>query len=321
MTATARLAEFIVKTSLDDCPAAAAPLARRAALDTLGAMLAGAGEPAARIARQAIRAEGGIPLATVVGTSLRTSPTWAALANGVAGHAHAFDETGFARTGDPSVPLLAAALASGEAAMADGRSVVTAYVVGFEVGATIGTAVSPSPDTRGWDATSTVETLGCAAAAARLFGLDVSETRHALGIAASLASGLEESFGSMTEPYHAGHAARNGVWAAQLAREGLTASDTALEGTQGHAVAFGATRSIDDALAALGRTWHVETWRTAVKPHPPYALTHPAIEKFVSCASHVLPREEAEAIASQLAHLDEIPDIRALTARLATTRD
>ena len=56
----------------------------------------------------------------------------------------------------------------------------------------------------------------------------------ALGIAASLASGLKENFGSMTKPFHAGHAARNGVWAAMLAREGLTVSESALDGPQGY---------------------------------------------------------------------------------------
>jgi 2-methylcitrate dehydratase PrpD len=281
MTATARLAEFIVKTSLDDCPGAAIPFVRRATLDTLGVMLAGAVEPAARVVRQAIRVEGGLALATVVGTKLRTSPTWAALANGVAGHAHDFDDTNFALMGHPSAPLLAAALAAGEAEMADGRAVVTAYLIGFEVSATVGVAVNPVHYSRGWHATSTVGTLGCAAAAARLLRLDAAQARHALGIAASLASGLKENFGSMTKPYHAGHAARNGVWAAMLAREGFTASDTALEGKQGYAAAFGSGGSLDDALAGLGRTWQVETSRVAVKPYPSCALTHPAIDALI----------------------------------------
>jgi 2-methylcitrate dehydratase PrpD len=278
MTATARLAEFVAKTSIDDCPAAAVPLVRRAALDTLGVMLAGVTEPAARIVRRAIAVEGGLPLATVVGTRVRTSPTWAALANGVAGHAHDFDDTNFALMGHPSVPLLATALACGEAETADGRAVVTAYVVGFEISATLGAAVNPVHYTRGWHATATVGTLGCAAVAARLMKLDATETRHALGIAASLASGLKENFGSMTKPYHAGHAARNGAWAAALAREGFTASDTALEGPQGYAAAFGSSGSLDDHLAQLGRAWHVETSRIAVKPYPSCALTHPAID-------------------------------------------
>src|SRR5262245_1128346 len=180
-------------------------------------MLAGAREPVARIVREVARAEGGVPLCTVVGSSLRTAPGWAALANGTAGHAHDFDDTSFALMGHPSVPLLAAVLAAGEAEMADGRAVALGYVVGFEISAAIGAAINPGHYTRGWHATISVGTLGCAAAAARVLGLDVVQTRHALGLAASLASGLKENFGSMTKPYHARQAAVNGVRAAQLA--------------------------------------------------------------------------------------------------------
>src|SRR3989338_592725 len=237
MSATARLAEFVVKTSFEDCPSEAIAGVRRAALDPLGVTLAGASEPAARLVRRVVRAEGGTRLATVIGTRLVTAPGWAALANGTAGHAHDFDDTSFALMGHPSVPLLSSALAAGEAEMADGRAVVLAYVVGFEVGAALGTAVNPAHYTRGWHATSSIGPLGCAAAAARLLRLDVEQTRHDLALAASHASGLKENFGSMTKPYHAGHAARSGVLAAQLAREGFTASAVALEGRPGDAAA------------------------------------------------------------------------------------
>jgi 2-methylcitrate dehydratase PrpD len=309
MTATARIAEFVAKTSLEDCPAAAVPLVRRAALDTLGVMLAGAGEPAARLVRRAIHIEGGaLPLATVLGTSLRTTATWAALANGVAGHAHDFDDTNFALMGHPSVPLLATALAAGEAETAGGRAIVTAFVLGFEVGAAIGSAVNPGHYTRGWHATATVGTLGCAAAAARLMRLDAGQTRHALGIAASLASGLKENFGSMTKPYHAGHAAQNGVWAATLAREGFTASDTALEGAQGYVAAFGGGDGLEAGLAQLGRAWHVESSRVAVKPYPSCALTHSAIDALIELREREgLRPEQVEAV--EVAVNPLVPDV------------
>ena len=310
MSAAARLAEFVVKTSLEDCPSEAVGRVRRAALDTLGVMLAGATEPVARIVRRVVRAEGAIPLATVVGTTLKTSPGWAALANGAAGHAHDFDDTNFALLGHPSVPLLSTALAAAEAEMVDGRALVLAYVVGFEVDVALGTALNPDHYTRGWHATSSIGTLGCTAAAARIMGLDVVQTRNALAIAASHASGLKENFGSMTKPYHAGHAARNGILAAQLAREGLTASETALEGRQGYVAAFGASHGLDQALEGLGHAWQLLGSGIAVKPYPSCALTHSAIDALIDLrAEHRLrPRDIA---AVQVGVNRVVPDVLA----------
>ncbi len=283
MTAAARAAEFVVKTSLEDAPPEALDRVRRAALDTLGVVLAGAAAPVARIVREVARAEGGTPACSVLGTTLRTSPTWAALANGAAGHAHDFDDTSFVLMGHPSVPLLAATLAAAEAALADGAAVALGYLVGFEVGAALGIALNPGHYARGWHATSTLGTLACAAAAARVLGLEVAQTAHALGLAASLASGVKENFGSMAKPYHAGHAARNGVLAALLAREGLTASERALDGAQGFVAASGgATPSaLADALDALGRRWSLVEHGVAVKPYPSCALTHPAVDALI----------------------------------------
>src|SRR6266852_7860097 len=140
MSATHRLAEFVQKTTLADCSEPVLVQVRRAALDTIGCILAGASEPVAAIVREIARAEGATPLCRVFGTPLRTSPTWAALANGAAGHAHDFDDTNFALLGHPSVPLLAAALAAGEAEMADGATVALAYIIGFEINAAMGRA-------------------------------------------------------------------------------------------------------------------------------------------------------------------------------------
>src|SRR5215470_9309434 len=87
MSETTAVADFVAKSRWEDCPAPAVEAARRAIFDCLGVMLAGSAEPAARIVTEVARAEGGSPLATVVGTSLRTGAVWAALANGTAAHA------------------------------------------------------------------------------------------------------------------------------------------------------------------------------------------------------------------------------------------
>ena len=308
MSATTRLAEFVVKTTLRECPDAAIVQVRRAALDTLGVMLAGAAEPAARTVRALVRAEGGTPLCTIVGTRLRAAPTWAALANGTAGHAHDFDDTNFALMGHPSAPLVAAILACAEAEPADGAAVVLAYLIGFEVSAALGLALNPDHYSRGWHATSTIGTLGCAAAGARLLALDAEQTRHALGVAASLASGLKENFGSMTKPFHAGHAARNGVFAAMLAREGFTASEAALEGRQGYAAAFGHTALPAAAFDDLGTRWQLLASGIAVKPYPSCALTHSAIDALLELrAQHRLAAEQVAEVEVGVNRL--VPDV------------
>ena len=68
MRATSAIAEFIVKSRWEECPEPAVAAARRAILDCLGVMLAGSVDPPARIVQSVARAEGGAPLATVVGT-------------------------------------------------------------------------------------------------------------------------------------------------------------------------------------------------------------------------------------------------------------
>jgi 2-methylcitrate dehydratase PrpD len=56
--------------------------------------------------------------------------------------------------------------------------------------------------------------------------------------------------------------------------------------------------------------------------HPDTPLAPDALRaKFLTCATRVLPRDEAEGVAEQLAHLEDVPDIRALTSRLAGDLD
>src|SRR5215470_10962923 len=278
MRATSQVAEFVTKSRWEECPPEAVATVRRAILDCLGCMLAGSVEPAARIVADVARAEGGSPLATVVGTPLRTGAVWAALANGTAAHALDFDDTNFAMLGHPSAPVLAAALAAGELATADGRALVHAFLLGFEVETTLASVINPPHYEKGFHATGTLGTMGAAAAAARLLGLDASQTRAALAVAASQASGLKENFGTMTKPFHAGHAARSGVLAALLAREGWTASEQAMEGPQGFLHVFSAGRRELGAIETLGAPWKITTTGVAVKPYPSCACTHSIID-------------------------------------------
>ncbi len=295
MRATSAIAEFIAKSRWEDCPAEAVDAARRAILDCLGVMLAGSVEPSARIVTDIARSEGGAPLATVVGTPLRTGAVWAALANGTAAHALDFDDTNFAMMGHPTAPVLSAALAAGELALADGRALVHAFLLGFEVETTLAEVLNPAHYEKGFHATGTLGTMGAAAAAARLLGLDATQIRTALAIAASQASGLKENFGTMTKPFHAGHAARSGVLSGLLAREGFTASEQALEGPQGYFAVLGAGKREERALETLGAPWKILKTGVAVKPYPSCAFTHSIIDSALELRRiHAIAPEQVE---------------------------
>ncbi|MBI1847875.1 MAG: MmgE/PrpD family protein, partial [Candidatus Rokubacteria bacterium] len=135
----------------------------------------------------------------------------------------------------------------------------------------------------------------------------------AIAIAASLASGVKENFGSMTKPYHAGHAARNGVLAALLAREGMTATATALEGKQGWLGAAGGVGTLEASLATLGAQWHLLTSGVAVKPYPSCAMTHAAIDALLDLReTHRLQAADVEAVEVGVNHVT--PDVLAYPA-------
>jgi 2-methylcitrate dehydratase PrpD len=260
-------------------PEAARRAARTAWLDTIGVMLAGAVEASARKVQRVCEAEGGHPRCQVAGAATRTSAGSAALANGTAAHALDFDDMCFVSMAHPSAPLVAASLAAGELAGASGTTLLDAYVVGFEIEALLGRAVNPSHYRRGWHCTSTLGSIGAAAAAARVLSFDEEATARAISIAASCAAGLKENFGTMVKPLHAGLAARNGVLAALLAAEDFSASETALDGPQGFVpVTSDEPPPLPDTLLTLGTRWEILETGIAIKLYPSCAATHPMLD-------------------------------------------
>jgi 2-methylcitrate dehydratase PrpD len=290
-----RLARFI---SVAVPPSEARARASAAILDTVGVTLAGAVEPAARIARS-VAAQESAGASIVFGAAERLSPSAAALANGTAAHALDYDDMCFVSLAHPSAPLVAGAVAAAEAAAASGAALLEAYAVGFEIETRLGSTMNPRHYERGWHCTSTLGTVGTAAAAARLLGLDAEGVGHALGIAASSACGLKENFGTMVKPLHAGLAARNGVIAALLARHGMQASSLALDGPQGFLAAMDSERgSLDEAAADLGTRWEIVDSGITVKLYPSCAGTHPTLDVLLDLRRrHALVPEAVESVA------------------------
>ena len=296
-TTTASMAGFIANGAP---PPSARERAVLAMCDTIGVALAGASEPAARIVRATATADGSGPC-RILGTAERASASETALANGVAVHALDFDDMCFVSMAHPSCALVPAALAAAEDVEASGRAVLDAYIVGFEIECRLGMVMNPRHyHARGWHCTSSIGTLGAAAAAARVFNLPAPATAHALGIAASLACGLKENIGTMVKPLHAGVAARNGVMAARLAQRGFTASEHAIDGPQGYLAAMDSERpasALAHAISDLGARWEILETGISVKLYPSCAATHPPLDALLQLvARHGFTAEDVDAI-------------------------
>ena len=281
---TRGMARFAV--AAHDFPALARARARDAIADGVGCMLAGSREalagPLAATLPSFDAPSEAFP-ALMIGRRRHAAPADAALFNGTVAHALDFDDTNHPAYAHPTAVIAAALFALAprvRPGFATGAAMIDAYIVGFEFFGKLGRALNTQHYKRGWHTTGTFGALAAAAAAARLLGLDEERATMALGIAASSASGLRASFGSMTKPLHAGQAARNGVLAALLAEAGFSASAEAIEHRYGYLGVFNDGLAIDPTpLAAMGSDLEILTEHgLALKPYAACGATHPGIE-------------------------------------------
>jgi 2-methylcitrate dehydratase PrpD len=120
-----------------------------------------------------------------------------------------------------------------------------------------------------------------------------------LAIAASSASGIRVSFGSMTKPLHVGRAAQNGVTAAELAARGFTGGKDALDPPWGFFQTFSHSEGFDPEriVPVLGMP-HTIVWPgVSIKPYPCGVLGHPTMDAMRRLVlKHDLHPEQIKAI-------------------------
>jgi 2-methylcitrate dehydratase PrpD len=280
MGATEDLAKFSCELEFEQIPEEALVWAKDALLDCTGVALAGSREEAGRIIANYVEKAAGRPEAGVFAAGFRTTATDAALANGTMAHALDFDDYDTSTwTGHPTAPLLPAIFALGQRQKTSGRDVLSAYIVGFEVGGRIGAGLGRGYYEQGWHATSLLGTMGATAACCKILKLNVAQTRMALGIAGSEACGVRQNFGTMTKPLHVGLAARNGLMAALLAEQGFTADENVIEGPLGFNKVF--IRGEHDPAKVtdgLGKTFLIVENGVSMKPYPCCAEGHRCLD-------------------------------------------
>jgi 2-methylcitrate dehydratase PrpD len=223
---TDRLAGYAAAFRYEQLPVEAIEAARTIVLDTLGALLLGSlpKYSASRLTGDLAKTLGGVPECTVIGRGFKTSVANAALANGVMGYAADIEGGGVWRQHAAAV-LVPTALTVGEREHADGRALIAALALGYDVAARIDRACDPgTPYPHAFHPSAVYGHFGAAATAGHLFQLDPEQFVNVLGLAGINAGGLIAWVNDPTEdsrPYVLGMAAHCGVMAALLAQMGM----------------------------------------------------------------------------------------------------
>lgn len=279
--ATVGLARFVAETPAGRIPDAVLHQGKRCVINMLAVALHATRDPALQMVLDVIAAEGGAKRASVIGAAVKTNLQNAAMANGLLAHLDDYDDTFFPTVHHPSAPTLPAALAVAEHGRVNGRDFLVAGILGLEATCRVALAIRNVRHGAVWHMTGTAGVFGAAAAAGRLLGLDAGNMARAFSLAGTQASGLRESFGTMTKAFHPARAAQSGVLAALLAQRGFTSSTTIIEGRHGFAAALvpndGDFGCITDGLL---ERW--EVMNNAPKPYACGILSHPLIDAMLA---------------------------------------
>lgn len=232
-TLAERMAKYATSLRFEQLPAEVVHEAKRVVIDSMGVALGAYNEAPCVIARRVATRYEAEQGATVLGTTHKAPPDWAAFANGICVRYFDYNDTYLSK--EPAHPSdnITACLAAAEVAQKSGRDLITAIVTAYEVQLRLCDAASIRA--KGWDH-PTYGAFSVAAAASQLLGLDQEETRQALNIAGVGAAQLRQSRAGELSHWKGvafADAARQGIYAATLAGEGMTGPSPIFEGEMG----------------------------------------------------------------------------------------
>jgi len=302
-TLVEQLSTYVAGLRYEDLPTEVVHQAKRLIIDTVGCALGGANSEPARIAREIAGTVVSTQPATVMVSGQRTSPDLAAFANGVMIRFLDFND-GYTSTGESGRPSdsIAAVLAAGELAGRNGKELIAATVLAYEVFCRVCDEADLKP--LGFDHV-TVGCMASTAAAARLLGLPERKIAEALnlGIAPNVAL-YQTRIGnvSMWKGCAYANASRNAMFAVMLAEKGMTGPSPVFEGVGGY---FKAVTHVPFKLAELGGRKHA------------YKIMECSIKRFPLGQYSQTVVEAALEVREKIRNADEIAEVRIRTGSTA----
>jgi 2-methylcitrate dehydratase PrpD len=252
--ATDRLVDFARGTQISNLPEPVVEKVKRLLLDSVGCMVSG------------LRSED-VPSISSLADSLGSGSSSTKIGHGKSSVAAATLHNSYALSASTAMDsytpaafhltpsVVPTALAVGEEVECDGSDLLVAVSIGLEVGVRIAAGLNfRSFRERGWHAPGVVGPFASAVAAGRLYGLEETQMRNALGLAGSQAAGTVACWGTPTVKFHQARGALAGMMAAALARQGFDSAHDFLSTEPG---GLYYTYSDGGAVAdvSLGKDW------------------------------------------------------------------
>lgn len=306
---TRKLVSYIVDTRYEAIDGNALQAALRPIVDTIGVILAGLGSDAGAgmiaYARQQspVGAGSGAAGAWVPIPGVAVSAEVAACVNGTLAHSLDYDDTVLG-AGHPSGVVLPALLGALDPALPArggvpllGRELLEAYAIGFDVHVKMARALGLKHYKHGWHTTSTAGAFAATAALAHARRLPHQTVAVALGMTASMISGIQRNFGTCTKPLHSGLAARAGVMACDLAAVGFSATDDVFDGKRSVLEMYGLGEADPHQFELLGAPHALIDPGVALKKYSACFTTHRAIEAAMRlCVEHDIRPADVESV-------------------------
>ena len=279
MSITNEYIDFCLRLGYEDLPPELVEYTKRLGLDFVGTAAYGTQADSSRAMLRFIEEVSSRGSCTVIGSSKKFPAQYAALANGTFVKPNELDDVENSSSLHPGAAVWPAVLALGEKFHLNGRSLITAAVLGYETIIRLGQAINYAEHyKRGFHPSSTCGHFAATVAASKLLNLNKQEMVNALGISGSQTSGSFRYIiaGSWTKAFHSGWAAHNGILAAQLAQKGFNAPTDIFEGQYGFLESYSQNTHPELVVKELGKSY--QTLRTGIKIHTACRHEHPALD-------------------------------------------
>ena len=279
MGVTETLTRFLVQTKYDDFPREVVARAKELAIDFVGGALAGCRTHVSDIYTDYVKEMAAKSEAVIIGRNFRTTAHYASYLNGIFNHSTELESVS-QRTAPNPLAVLATSLALGDRMKLPGKKVLEGLILGFEIQGRVG-----GPSLKGISKKGRISIfnhLGTASAASKVMGLNLEQSRMAIGTAAFQAGGLITTVGTMAHVSELAFGSRDGIEAAELARKGFTSHPDIIETPRGFCDALidEGGYDLNEMTRDLGKTFQVVDPGISVKKYPCCYRSHRALDAF-----------------------------------------